>query len=340
MSVTIQDIAKEAQVSVATVSRVINNSKAVSPELKKRVNDVIQKRNFKPNSLARGLIMNQTNIIGIIVPDISNPVFGALTRGINSFCQQKGYTLMVCESGGQQEKEIELLGVLANKKVDGVLFAGVDVNSTLVEEMKRRDYPIVLVTQEASEGDEVIHTVIHDNVKATYDAVSFLIENGHKKIAFIGGPENDYSSGQKRLKGYELALKEQNIEVPDSYIEHGNFSFESGYECMRKIYEENNVLPTAVMVCNDVMAIGAIRFLKNAKVSVPADISIMGFDDLEFGKYFSPELTTVRISYFDEGLKAVKTLFKLIHHKQQAIPKTQFIPHKIIRRISVRQISL
>ncbi|MNW42524.1 Catabolite control protein A [compost metagenome] len=336
MSVTIEDIAKEAKVSVATVSRVINNSKAVSPELKKRVNDVIQKRNFKPNSLARGLIMKRTNVIGIIVPDISNPVFGALTRGINSFCQQKGYTLMVCESGGQQEKEIELLGVLADKKVDGVLFAGVDVNSALVEEMKRKKYPIVLVTQEASEGEEVIHTVIHDNVKAMYDAISFLTENGHQKIALICGPENDYSSGQKRLKGYKMALKEQNIEVPDSYIEHGDFSFESGYECMRRIYEENSALPTAVMVCNDAMAIGAIRFLKTTKVSVPADISIMGFDDLEFGRYFSPELTTVRISYFDEGLKAIKTLFKLI--QQQTVPKTQFIPHKIIRRISVRKI--
>lgn len=336
MSVTIEDIAKEARVSVATVSRVINNSKAVSPELKKRVNDVIEKRNFKPNSLARGLIMKRTNIIGIIVPDISNPVFGALTRGINSFCQQKGYTLMVCESGGHQEKEVELLGVLADKKVDGVLFAGVDVNSALVEEMKSMRYPIVLVTQEASNGEEVIHTVIHDNVKAMYDAVSFLIENGHQRIALIGGPENDYSSGQKRLQGYKQALEEQKIEILDSYIEHGDFSFESGYECMRKIYEENSVLPTAVMVCNDAMAIGAIRFLKTSKVSVPADISIMGFDDLEFGRYFSPELTTVRISYFDEGLRAIKTLFKLI--QEQSVPMTQFIPHKIIRRISVKKI--
>ncbi|WP_044477250.1 LacI family DNA-binding transcriptional regulator [Paenibacillus antibioticophila] len=336
MSVTIEDIAKEARVSVATVSRVINNSKAVSPELKKRVNDVIEKRNFKPNSLARGLIMKRTNIIGIIVPDISNPVFGALTRGINSFCQQKGYTLMVCESGGHQEKEVELLGVLADKKVDGVLFAGVDVNSALVGEMKSMRYPIVLVTQEASNGEEVIHTVIHDNVKAMYDAVSFLIENGHQRIALIGGPENDYSSGQKRLQGYKQALEEQKIEILDSYIEHGDFSFESGYECMRKIYEENSVLPTAVMVCNDAMAIGAIRFLKTSKVSVPADISIMGFDDLEFGRYFSPELTTVRISYFDEGLRAIKTLFKLI--QEQSVPMTQFIPHKIIRRISVKKI--
>lgn len=338
MSVTIQDIAREANVSVATVSRVINNSKPVSPELKKRVNDVIQKRNFKPNALARGLITKQTNSIGIIVPDISNPVFGALTRGINSFCQQKDYILMVCESGGQQDKEIELLDVLADKKVDGVLFAGVDINATLVEAMNSKAYPVVLVTQEEAAEEGAVYTVIHDNWQAMYDATCFLIDHGHSRIAFIGGPENDYSSGMKRLKGYQAAMKENGIEVPASYIEHGNFTFESGYDCMRKLYEENNTLPTAVMACNDLMAIGAIRFLKQAKVSVPNDISIIGFDDLEIGKYFSPELTTVRISYFEEGLKAVKTLFKLVQNKHQIIPKVQFIPHKIIRRNSVRKL--
>jgi LacI family transcriptional regulator len=338
MPITIQDIAKEAQVSIATVSRVINGSKAVSPELKKRVNDIIHKRSFKPNSLARGLITNRTNIVGIIIPDISNPIFGALTKGINEVCQQKGYTLMVCESGGKIEKETELLGVLSDRKIDGVLFAGVDINSTLVEEMKDQEYPIVLVTQEASDGKEELYTVVHDNVSATYDAVSFLIKNGHKHIAFIGGPENDYSSGQKRLKGYRMALQENKLDVPESYIEHGDFSFDSGYNCMRKIYEENSVLPTAVMVCNDVMAIGAIRFLKSANVSVPDDISIMGFDDSEVGRYFNPELSTVRISYFDEGVKVAKTIFKLLDNNNQVIPKTQFVPHKIIRRNSVKKI--
>jgi len=338
MKITIEDIAKEANVSIATVSRVINNTKAVSPELRERVHEVIRKRNFKPNPLAKGLITNRTNIIGIVVPDISNPIFGSLTKGINSVCEKRAYTLMVCESGGQREKELELLGKLADKKVDGLLFAGVDVNRLLVNEMKKKDYPIVLVTQEASEGNEEIKTVVHDNIKATYDAVSFLIKNGHKKIAFIGGPENDFSSGQKRLKGFRLALEENHIEVPDSYIEHGNFTFQSGFDSMKKIYEENSILPTAVMICNDIMAIAAIRFLENSNMSVPRDISIMGFDDSEYANYFSPELSTVRISYFDEGIKSAKTLFKLIDDQHSIIPNTQFIPHKIIRRNSVRAI--
>lgn len=338
MSITIEDIAQEAKVSKSTVSRVINNTKAVSPELKKRVYEVIQKRNFKPNSLARGLITKKTNTIGIVVPDISNQIFGILTKGINSVCQQRDYTLMVCESGGKIKKEMELLEVLADKKIDGVLFAGIDINASLIEEMKKKEYPIVLVTQEASDGQDIMNTVVHDNVQATYDAVSFLIQNGHRKIAFIGGPKNDFSSGQKRLRGFRLALEENKIEVPDSYIKYGNFTFNSGYDCMKQIYEENSILPTAVMVSNDVMAIGAIQFLESAKILVPNDISIMGFDDLEIAMYFKPELCTVQISYFDEGVKAARLLFKLINNKNEIIPNTQIIPHKIIKRSSVRRI--
>lgn len=339
MAVTIEDIAKEAGVSISTVSRVINNTKAVSPELRERVNEVIQRRNFKPNSLARGLITNKTNIIGIVVPDISNLIFGSLTKGINEVCQQNDYFLIVCESEGKFEKEIELLEILEEKKIEGVLFAGVDVNQSLIQELKNKSYPIVLVTQEASDGKYHFNTVVHDNIQATYDAVSFLIENGHEKVAFIGGPKNDYSSGQKRLNGYLLALEKYNIEVPESYIEHGDFSIESGYTSMKKIYEENYNLPTAVMVCNDVMAIGAIRYLKSANIHVPNDISVMGFDDSEYAKYFTPELTTVRISYFDEGVQAANTLFDIINNSNRAIPNVQYINHKIIRRNTVRNVN-
>ncbi|WP_068783492.1 LacI family DNA-binding transcriptional regulator [Paenibacillus phocaensis] len=331
---TIEDIAREAKVSISTVSRVINNSKAVSPQLKDRVNEVIQKYNFKPNSLARGLVSKRTHTLGIIIPDISNTIFGSLTKGINSICQKMGYTLVVCESGGNQEKEIELLEVLSDKKIDGVLFAGVNVNSVVISEMKNKDYPIVLVTREAVNNEGNLHTVIHDNEGAVYDAMQFLIEHGHKQIAFISGSKDDYSSGQKRLEGYLRALRENHLKEQDSYIQYGNFSFDSGYKCMQTIYEENEELPTAVMISSDLMAIGAITFLKTTNLQVPEDISIMGFDDMDLASYFTPKLSTVRISYFDEGVKAAKTIMKLIA-KKASPPSIQYIPHKIIRRNSV-----
>ncbi|GEQ23264.1 catabolite control protein A [Clostridium butyricum] len=335
MAKTIGDIAKEAGVSISTVSRVINNTKPVNPELRERVYEVIKKNNFKPNVLARGLITKKTNTIGVIIPDISNAVFGALTKGINSVSSKKGYTLMVCESGGEQETELKLLDVLEDKRIDGILFAGVNVSQTLVNTMKQKDYPVVLVTQEASVGSNVMNTVIHDNVQAAYDAVNFLIDNGHKKIAYLGGPKYDFSNGEKRLRGYKKALETAGIEPLDSYIIQGDFSFQFGYDGMKKLYEENRILPTAVVAGSDLIAVGAIQFMYTVGLKVPDEMSIIGFDDLEFTTYFKPELSTIRIPYFEEGEIATKELLKLMEGKK-VDPVTHYVSHKIIRRSTIK----
>lgn len=338
MAVTIEDIAREAGVSIATVSRVINKTKPVSAELRDRVYEVIEKNHFKPNSLAQGLITKKTNTIGIIVPDISNAVFGKLTKGINSVFAQEGYTVVLCESQGELEKELKLLGILEEKQIEGLLFAGVDVNHTLVERMRKRNYPVVLVTQEASEDEEAVHTVIHNNMEAMYDAVKFLLDNGHERIAYLGGPKNDFSSGKNRVIGYKKALEEAGIEVKDSYIAQGDFSFEAGYQGMKKLYEENSKLPTAVVTGSDVIAVGAIQYLDNMRVKIPDDISIMGFDDSEFATYIKPELSTVRISYYDEGVKAAEMLRELMDGSTEA-PMKEYVPHKIIRRSTTKSLN-
>lgn len=338
MAVTIEDIAREAGVSIATVSRVINKTKPVSAELRDRVYEVIEKNHFKPNSLAQGLITKKTNTIGIIVPDISNAVFGKLTKGINSVFAQEGYTVVLCESQGELEKELKLLGILEEKQIEGLLFAGVDVNHTLVERMRKRNYPVVLVTQEASEDEEAVHTVIHNNMEAMYDAVKFLLDNGHERIAYLGGLKNDFSSGKKRVIGYKKALEEAGIEVKDSYIAQGDFSFEAGYQGMKKLYEENSKLPTAVVTGSDVIAVGAIQYLDNMRVKIPDDISIMGFDDSEFATYIKPELSTVRISYYDEGVKAAEMLRELMDGSTEA-PMKEYVPHKIIRRSTTKSLN-
>ena len=338
MAVTIEDIAREAGVSIATVSRVINKTKPVSPELCARVYEVIERNHFKPNALAQGLVTNKTNMIGIIVPDISNAVFGKLVKGINSICAKKGYTIMVCESQGELKNEIHLLDVMEDKKIEGLLFAGVDVNHTLVKAMLDKSYPVVLVTQEASQDSDAVSTVVHDNVTAMYDAVKFLLDNGHERIAYIGGPKNDFSSGKKRLKGYRRALEEVGIKVKDSYIVQGDFSFLSGYTGMKTIYEENSKLPTAVVAGSDVIAVGAIQYLESMHMKIPDDISIMGFDDSDFATYFKPELSTVRSSYFDVGEKAARMLLKLISGEQKD-PAIDYVPHKIIRRSTTKSLN-
>lgn len=335
MAVTIADIAKEAGVSISTVSRVMNNTKPVSPDLREKVYQVIKKNHYSPNILAQGLITKKTNIVGVIVPDISNAVFGALTKGINSVCSKKGYTIMVCESQGELENELRLLHILEDRQIDGVLFAGVNVNQELVEAMEKKDYPVVLVTQESSLQECRIETVTHDNVQALYDAVKFLQENGHERIAYLGGPEYDYSSGQKRLNGYKKAMGEMDAGIPDSYIEQVPFSFAGGYEGMKRIYEESSILPTAVVSGSDLIAIGAIQFLSSCGVNVPEEISIVGFDDLEYATYFRPELTTIRIPYYEEGGKAARELLKYMSGKKKE-PSVHYVNHKIIRRGTVK----
>ena len=258
MAVTIEDIAKEAGVSTATVSRVINQSKAVSPELKQRVMEAIERNRFKPNSFARGLATDKSSIIGVIVADISNPVISTTIKGINHVSQKKGYTVLVCESDGDGRKEEMLLERLEEQKASGVILAGMNVDHTRVKKMLEMDFPVVMVTQQSSDGIITINTVIHDNANAIIDAVTFLYANGHRRIAFICGPENDYSSGTKRLEGFREAVKRMELDIPESYIVYGDFTYEGGRECMQRIFEENTVLPTAVLACSDLMAAGAV----------------------------------------------------------------------------------
>ena len=203
----------------------------------------------------------------------------------------------------------------------------------------KRSYPTVLVTQETPVGEGIIDTVVHNNIQAMSDAVQFLLDNGHRRIAYLGGPKHDFSSGQKRLQGYKTALKQAGIDIIDSYIEQGDFSFQFGYDGMRKIYEENSILPTAVVTGSDVIAVGVIQFLKNMHVDVPGEISVMGFDDSDFATYFQPELSTVRISYFHEGEMAARELMKWIDQEDKTA-MTHYVPHKIIRRSTIRTLNI
>ena len=338
MAVTIEDIAREANVSIATVSRVINDSKAVSPKLRQRVMEVVERTHFKPNSFARGLATDKSNIIGVIVTDISNPVISTTIKGINSVCQKNGCIVMVCESDGSGKKEQKLLEQLEEQKASGVLLAGMHVDEERVARMLKMDFPIVMVTQQSSDGIQTINTVIHDNEKAIMDAVSFLHINGHRRIAFIGGPTNDYSSGEMRMKGFRKAAEDLGLDVPDSYIVHGDFTYESGRDGMRRIFEENAVLPTAVLACSDLMAIGAVSCAVSLGLRVPEDLSIMGFDDSDLARYCTPALSTVRIPYFEEGKMAAEELFSLMESSQKATGKLLHVPHKVIRRFSVKNI--
>ncbi|MDO5377912.1 MAG: LacI family DNA-binding transcriptional regulator [Clostridia bacterium] len=336
MAVTIGDVAREANVSISTISRVVNGSKAVSTELRQRVDQAIEKTGYRPNVLARSLITNRTHTIGLAVSDISNSVMAVIAKGISSVCQKNGYTVIMCETSGKSENEIAILDKLGEYHVEGLAFAGVNVGRALADKMLEMSYPVVLVNQKESYGETRIMTISYDNYQASYDTAALLIGAGHRRIAMIGGPENDYSAGIQRLMGYQKALEDAGLEWAESYVQRGDFSFESGFQGMKRIYEESMELPTAVLCGSDLVAIGAMQSAYNLGLSVPEDISIIGFDDSEMGRYTRPTLSTVRIPYFDEGELAANTLLCMI--KDPSVkPEFICVRHKVIRRMSITQ---
>lgn len=330
MPKTIDDIAKEAGVSKATVSRVMNNTKAVSPELKEKVNQIIEKNNFKPNTFARGLITKKTQTIGVIVSDISNPVDGIIIKGINQICMLEEYTLMVSESGGETEKELELIEAYRDRNIDGIIIVSNNNDKTFIKELSQKEHPIVLIGVEELKKIE-LNIVYHDALKASYDATNLILSYGHKRIGFIGGPNK--SSSVKVYEGFCNALDLSNLKSIDSFLEHGDYSYHSGYECMKKIHLRNNEMPTAVLICNDSMAIGAIHYIQSIGLKVPNDISIVGLDGLEVTSYFNPSLTTVEFPYHEEGIIAAQILFDTI--KDETKTKSYYLEHKITERNSL-----
>ena len=340
MAITIGDVAREANVSMSTISRVINSSKSVSPELRERVYNAIEKTGYRPNALARGLITNRTHTVGLVVSDISNSVIAMIAKGIDSVCLKKGYTVFMCESDGNPEKEFMILDKLSDHRIDGLIFLGFDINKTLTDKMLSMDFPVVLVNQEESYGETRITTISYDNYQATYDTVRLLISAGHRRIAFIGGPNKDYSAGQKRLAGYKQALEDAGIKADGAYIQSGDFGFQSGYDAMKRIYEESFELPSAVVASSDLMAVGAMQCVSGYGLCVPDDISIIGFDDSEIAQYTQPSLATVRIPYFEEGTMAADTLFHLMDEMasgREINPEVRYVDYTLIRRRSLAQ---
>lgn len=334
MGITIEDIANKAGVSIATVSRVINGSKPVSNELRLKVMSAIDECNFKPNALAKGLVTRTTHIIGIVLPDIGNPVFGNLIKGLNRVVSARGYTLMITDSEGKVANERKLLDIMAEKQADGVIFAGVHIEDDLIRFMKEKSFPIVLVSNMPCDGSAKMNTVLLNNTLAVGQAIDYLFEKGHRRIAYIGGPEHDYSSGYLRLLGYQEALHRQGLEFETNLVRYGDFTYDSGYALMQSIVKTNLNLPTAVFAASDVMAAGALNYLHDQGIRIPEEVSVMGLDDSPVAVYTRPALTTIRFSYIEEGVKAASLLLDMIDGrlKDTAI---HYVPHQIIERQSV-----
>ncbi|MGH9396705.1 MAG: LacI family DNA-binding transcriptional regulator [Terriglobia bacterium] len=300
----IYDVAKEASVSVYTVSAVINRSARVSDTLQQRVEAAIHKLQYRPNLLARGLARRQTHTIGVIVPDIANPFFPLVVRGAEDTAQKGGYSILLCNSDNQEEKEESYLELLLSKQVDGILLTKAPGRFPrgLRRMLSKSNVPIVLImrTLDGFKAD----AAVTDDLKGAYEAVSHLARIGYRRIGFVAGPLN-VSNGAARFQGYRKALKEYGLSYDPKLMAEGDYRVDSGYSAGLAILPRR---PDAVFVANYLMTVGFMQAADEMGMECPEDFGLVSFDDYPWLRCFRPRLTTIDLPKYELGVAAAKRL--------------------------------
>lgn len=329
MAYTIADIAKISGVSKATVSRVINNkTEGVGIETKERILKTIEELGYRPSMHARNVAGKGSKMVGVIVPDITNPFFPQLVRGIDDYLSELGYTIFLCNSDNDPIKEENYLLSFVDKRVDGIIIATGIENVESITKVKKYNIPIVF-------ADRVFNTAVCDasvcvnNVSGAVSAVSYFIENNKKNIAFIGGNTKLVTTKQ-RLHGYKKAILESGREVREELILEGDFSIKSGYEMGCELIE-NNLEIDAIFAACDVLAIGAIKALKSKGKKIPQDIEVIGFDGIELGEIFEPALSTVSQPIYEMAIEISKMLVGVIEESIGGIRHIVVEPTLVLR---------
>lgn len=332
MTVTIYDVAREAGVSMATVSRVVNNNPNVKPQTRKKVFEAIERLGYRPNAVARGLASKKTTTVGVVIPDISNMLFSEVARGIEDIANMYHYNIILCNADKRKEKEIKVINTLLEKQVDGLLFMGGAVTDEHVQAFRTSSVPIVLCATR-DETNQYPYVDI-DHVQAAFDAVSALAQAGHRNIAMISGNLQDMNNGYSRYMGYKEALDKNDIPFLEEYVRVGNYRYDSGIESMRYFLELEQ-RPSAVFVANDEMAIGAIHAIQDSGLRVPEDISVISVGNSRIASMVRPKLSTVAQPMYDIGAVSMRLLTKLM--KNEKIEDTHVVlPHELIGRQSTR----
>jgi len=329
--VTIKDVARHAKVSITTVSRVLNETEhAVSPDTKERVLKSIQELGFYPNAMARGLHLNKTKTIGLIIQDISNPYYPSIVRGVEDSAQALGYTVILANAYRSRDRTTKYLNVLREKRVDGIIFTGGGFVKDAVED-KFFDRTHISTVVIGKSCNAKLPSVQVNNIQASREACEYLIEKGHRKIVTITGPE-DSTTAIDRLEGYYQALRKYGIEPDQDWIIQGNFEFESGYKAVESFPEIGKDKITALFAHNDMMAIGAMKGLQEKGLKVPGDVAVMGFDNIPLTSFVTPGLSTVTVPVYELGRTAMKILSDMQIGNE--ISRITTLPTKLTRRQS------
>ncbi len=325
---TINDVAKKAGVSITTVSYVITGKRFVSDELKERVNRAMKEVGYRPNNLARSLRLGRTDTIGLVIPDSSNLYFAEISRHIEDIGFDNQFTVFLCNSDDNPIKQSKYLDVLIAKQVDGIVFISAFNDKSDLEQLVEANIPFVIVDRDEKNSSADI--VLVDNFAGGKMAVNELIRLGHRRIACITGPSMVNPSADRYL-GYREAVEENGLPFLPEYVVSGDFRHKGGENAMNALLHLPEP-PSAVFVCNDMMAIGAIQAINKFGLKVPEDISVIGFDNIPIAEAISPALTTIAQPISQITQNAMELLFRRMEGDTRDFPsRITLVPELIVR---------
>lgn len=332
MTVTIYDVAREANVSMATVSRVVNGNPNVKPTTRKKVLEVIDRLHYRPNAVARGLASKKTTTVGVIIPDISNVFYAELARGIEDIATMYRYNIILSNSDQNEDKEIELLDTMYGKQVDGIVIMSENVSDKILEKMNHAPAPIVLAG--SVDQSNAIPSVNIDYTQAAYEAVKKLIDNGHTRVAFVSGPFTSIINRDHKFVGYKKALEEANITFDENLVLSAEDSYDSGIEDFDHLNQLDHA-PTAYFTGSDELAIGIIHAAQDAGKLVPNDIEVISFENSKLARMVRPQLSSMVLPLYDIGAVSMRLLTKIM--SKEKIDMLQVVlPHRMEERKSTK----
>ncbi|WP_374941346.1 ribose operon transcriptional repressor RbsR [Scandinavium lactucae] len=325
---TMKDVARQAGVSTSTVSHVINKDRFVSDAITEKVNAAIKSLNYAPSALARSLKLNQTHTIGMLITASTNPFYSELVRGVERSCFERGYSLVLCNTEGDEQRMNSNLETLMQKRVDGLLLLCTETHQPSQEIMQRYpSIPTVMMDWAPFDGDS---DLIQDNSLLGGDmATQYLIDKGYTRIACIAGPL-DKTPARLRLEGYQSAMQRSGLPLHDAYVITSDFEFGGGLTAMRALLALAEP-PQAVFVGNDAMAVGVYQALYQAGLSVPRDMAVVGYDDIELAAFMTPPLTTIHQPKDELGELAIDVLIHRMAQPGQKQQRVQLTPELVVR---------
>jgi DNA-binding LacI/PurR family transcriptional regulator len=321
-TVTINDVAKHAGVSKATVSRVLNNHPYITDDVRSRVLASMQTLGYAPNRSAQRLRANSSEILGLIIPDIQNPLFQSLVRGVEDAAYANQLNVVLCNTDDNRDKQKAYLRVMRSEKAAGLIVVPTHPKDGAV------GIPIVLLDREVNDFDADLIKV--DNLRGAYTAARHLITRGYQRIAVIAGTQY-LTPGYERLQGFYQAFQEAGMPVDPAYMKAGNFKLESGYELTCELMAMAEP-PDAIFASNALMTMGALRALHELGLNVPGDVALVGFDDLPWAEDLNPPLTTIAQPGYELGEQAVELLLRRIAKPEAPFQKLILQPRLIVRK--------